>query len=543
MSHGRKLQMESLESRRLLAVDLLANVDIKNDANFIPRDIRPFNGQVLFRGNDGNTGPEPWITSGTAESTEILKDIRIGQFGSGARGFTEFGGRLYFTASNGFSGLELWVTDGTKGTTQPVADVWPGTENSAPTELTLFKDALYFFANDGESGRELYRFKDGVAERVADSVEGRSGSSGVNLTIVGDKMFFDSESSEATVAGLWVSDGTAAGTVPVTIPGIGNDDIGLMTPFGDQLVFASNAKLWVSDGTEAGSRQIEPAGDSLGFQFSSIVVRGDKLYVTDELGLHEISDSLGASTTIAASADGVTESAGKVYYWDANGLYVLSPANQPTRLVAFNSFFGAKMGGTFNVDGGMLFNAKQTLNRYQIWVTDGTPEGTKILENVTDDSSEPMADFQQIGDNVYFTATNGNFYESVWTIPAPTIEVTNPGILGDVNEDDVVNSLDIDALYAGLAISATDERFDVNEDGIVASSDVDFLIENVLQTRRGDVDLNGKVEFADFLQLSASFGQAGTSWSDGDSDGDGTVSFADFLALSANFGFDRDAIV
>ena len=249
-------------------------------------------------------------------------------------------------------------------------------------------------------------------------------------------------------------------------------------------------------------------------------------------------------STIAASADGVTESAGQVYYWNANGFFVLSSSNEPTRLLAFNAFFGAEMGGTFNVDGGLIFNARTTLNRFQILVTDGTPEGTEVLENVTDDSAEPLSDFQQIGDQIYFIATNGNFHESVWSIPAPTIEVEvtdPPGILGDINEDEVVNSLDVDALYAGLAVSTTEDRFDVNEDGVVTSSDVDFLIENVLQTRRGDVDLNGRVEFADFLQLSALFGQAGASWSDGDTDGDGSVSFADFLALSANFGFDRDA--
>ena len=51
----------------------------------------------------------------------------------------------------------------------------------------------------------------------------------------------------------------------------------------------------------------------------------------------------------------------------------------------------------------------------------------------------------------------------------------------------------------------------------------------------GDADQNGTVEFADFLTMSASFGQSGT-YSNGDFDCNGTVEFADFLALSANFG-------
>lgn len=53
----------------------------------------------------------------------------------------------------------------------------------------------------------------------------------------------------------------------------------------------------------------------------------------------------------------------------------------------------------------------------------------------------------------------------------------------------------------------------------------------------GDLDGNGSVEFADFLALSANFGQTeGTTYEAGDIDCDGEVAFADFLALSGNFG-------
>ena len=51
----------------------------------------------------------------------------------------------------------------------------------------------------------------------------------------------------------------------------------------------------------------------------------------------------------------------------------------------------------------------------------------------------------------------------------------------------------------------------------------------------GDADVNGEVNFADFLILSENFGQAG-DWREGDFDGDGQVGFPDFLALSENFG-------
>ena len=52
----------------------------------------------------------------------------------------------------------------------------------------------------------------------------------------------------------------------------------------------------------------------------------------------------------------------------------------------------------------------------------------------------------------------------------------------------------------------------------------------------GDLDGNGRVEFADFLILSAGFGNEVASHAEGDIDCNGSVEFSDFLVLSANFG-------
>ena len=52
----------------------------------------------------------------------------------------------------------------------------------------------------------------------------------------------------------------------------------------------------------------------------------------------------------------------------------------------------------------------------------------------------------------------------------------------------------------------------------------------------GDLNLDGAANFADFLALSANFGQSERTWSHGDVDCDGTVAFPDFLTFSANFG-------
>ena len=51
----------------------------------------------------------------------------------------------------------------------------------------------------------------------------------------------------------------------------------------------------------------------------------------------------------------------------------------------------------------------------------------------------------------------------------------------------------------------------------------------------GDLDGDGSVAFADFLVLSANFGQNG-GYEDGDVDCSGDIGFSDFLLISANFG-------
>ena len=73
--------------------------------------------------------------------------------------------------------------------------------------------------------------------------------------------------------------------------------------------------------------------------------------------------------------------------------------------------------------------------------------------------------------------------------------------------------------------------------GCSNSSNIGPLL-SLLDLALGDFDLNGSVEFQDFLILSSNFGnleQAGV-YTNGDSDLNGAIEFQDFLNLAANFG-------
>ncbi|MDB5325878.1 MAG: putative serine/threonine phosphatase [Phycisphaerales bacterium] len=58
----------------------------------------------------------------------------------------------------------------------------------------------------------------------------------------------------------------------------------------------------------------------------------------------------------------------------------------------------------------------------------------------------------------------------------------------------------------------------------------------LMYTLSGDANLDGKVDFNDFLLLQNSFGQAGTRFDQGNFNYDGATDFNDFLALQNNFG-------
>ena len=58
---------------------------------------------------------------------------------------------------------------------------------------------------------------------------------------------------------------------------------------------------------------------------------------------------------------------------------------------------------------------------------------------------------------------------------------------------------------------------------------------DVAVTILGDLNVDFRVDFTDFLVLSANFGKPASA-SNGDLTGDGRVDFADFLLLSKNFG-------
>ncbi|MBI4511280.1 MAG: hypothetical protein HY698_16725 [Deltaproteobacteria bacterium] len=160
-----------------------------------PRPLTAVGGTVFFVAEDMVHGYELWKTDGTSAGTVLVKDIQPGLPSAfsyyAPRPFVAWDGTLYFAADDGEHGSELWRSDGTAEGTQLVRDLAKGPTGSNPDWLTVADGALYFVA-DGGSGVELWR-SDGTAEGtqiVEDVVPGNGGSAPDQLAEVGGHLFF-----------------------------------------------------------------------------------------------------------------------------------------------------------------------------------------------------------------------------------------------------------------------------------------------------------------------------------------------------------------
>lgn len=118
-------------------------------------------------------------------------------------------------------------------------------------------------------------------------------------------------------------------------------------------------------------------------------------------------------------------------------------------------------------------------------------------------------------------------------------------LFGDFNGDGELLADDIGYICAAINDGQNASEFDLDGSQTVDLGDVTAWVETIKGTSLGDNDLNGSVEFADFLALSASFGSLEvpdprprefSGWSSGDYNCNDQVGFEDFLQLSANFG-------
>ncbi len=342
--------------------------DGKESGTYLVKNIRPiswdpdnytiiYDGYVFFFASDATYGNELWKTDGTSGGTTLVKDINPG--GSSTSWdyppyFAISNGILYFCANNGTNGYELWRTNGTTGGTYIVKDIYTGGASSYPAELTDVNGILYFQANNGTNGIELWN-SDGTSGNtmMVKDIRPVGGQSNPRSLINVNGILYFSATDGTNGTELWRSDGSFGGTYMVR-------DI------------YSGAE----SGTGGYPRYITKVGSTVYFRGTN-GVNGYELWKSDGTpgGTSMVKDiNPGAADCFNNSAP---------YFAEVNGK--------------------------------LIFRADDGTHGQELWITDGTPEGTSLLKDIFSGSQYSWANwFANVDSDVYFSANNGTNGYELW---------------------------------------------------------------------------------------------------------------------------------
>ena len=299
-----------------------------------------------------------WRTDGTTAGTYIIGDkFDIATFNGN---YASFQGKMYFQGvrddtlpNNTFPGAELYVTDG----------------SSAGTDL--FMD-LYTYPSMGDI--DYYASINGKHLYLADT--------------------------DSLDPALWVSDGTPGGThllkdisqgkrFSISNAVLWQNDLYFITEVSNRMF-----TIWKSDGTESGTNMVFFEEDG-GLGGKDIAVYDDELYFhadLDDLNSTNYRTELWKLSDPAASPQLVKD---------------IAPGNSSSDAYNFRE-----------VNGMLTFIANNSDYGNELWVTDGTESGTQILRDIKAGSQDGIWDYffesGVAGDQLFFVASEDTHFIELW---------------------------------------------------------------------------------------------------------------------------------
>jgi ELWxxDGT repeat protein len=332
----------------------------------------------------------------------LVEDIYPGETGSEPNHLVDFKRRLLFAANHPDFGEELWKSQGKAGNTKIVQDIDPGplviievekteTGSSAPDKLLVTKKWLYFAATTAKTGEEIFKSNgtNGGTKIVKDIVPGPDSSGAEDFVSTGPKKTFfrawDADHGEE----LWKTDGTTRGTVLVK-------DINLDTPPGARC-------------------QQGECGIPKGWSHpDSMVAMGKSVYFAADDGKHGVE---------LWKSDGSAK--GTKLVKDIN----TTPGNSnPNDDSAINQ--SAEVEKLYVSGKTLYFRATDGQNGVELWKTDGTERGTKLVKDINPADPDPTTttckrnkncaggswidDLTLVGKTLYFSANDGQNGVELW---------------------------------------------------------------------------------------------------------------------------------
>jgi len=332
--------------------ELIKDISSISSLSFIdpPSGYVEFNGKVYFAATDSIHHRELWSTDGTAAGTSILKELNPGPAGQVHFGVPYFGkdlsgilnGELFFNGFDSTHAMALWKTDGTANGTVLVKDISP-----QGVQPFIFQEPVSYYFNE----------------------------------INGKLVFISSDSMYGEE--LWVTDGTTSGTQLLkdinsdTSYNNGSSELSDFVMVGGKLYFTANdsthgTELWVTDGTTSGTQLFVDLDTYHGYP-------NNASFSSSPRALYEFNNEL----YFIAYNDGF------LYKTDGtiSGTVVLSDSanNWSPKVQAQTSYSNAPQKYFTEMNGKLYFIGKDTAYNHELWVSDGTFNGTQVVKEINSD--------------------------------------------------------------------------------------------------------------------------------------------------------------
>jgi ELWxxDGT repeat protein len=379
--------------------------------------------KVFFASAMGSSGTELWVSDGTPAGTRQLTDARY-PFSSSPTSLTAVGDQVFFGSNSLITLPPLWRSGGTAATTVPV----PGSQayGGGPL-LAAFGGVVFVGAS------QLWR-SDGTAA----GTEPLTGpqlvvSAGVPPVAAGGEVFFTAGPAGGIIS-VWKSDGTPQGTaeafaLPSTATGIES----LVSVGSDLYLVLGNGQsgtdVWKSDGTASGTIQLTDLGYAAGITIEGFVQLGSMVYFTvggDGVLWQTDGTRAGTSTVPLGGFFGVSDlvaSGGALYFFAFGSpscavfcLYRSDGTPGGTAVLRTFDALGQPAGGGLSpLTGGLAFTWNDGSHGIELWFTDGTPAGTRLVRDIRPGvaGSNPHG-LTAVGGRVFFAADDGAHGDELW---------------------------------------------------------------------------------------------------------------------------------
>jgi ELWxxDGT repeat protein len=419
-------------------------ININSSSFSGPHNLFSYNDSLWFVDNNGVVGDEFWVSDGTQSGSRLWFDLSVGG-SSDAYNLLTFNDKLIFVASDLANHDFLYSTDGTSGAVTklegPISSTTP-----APTEFILFNNLMIFAWDSAAVGEELWR-SDGTSQGtylLKDIRPGADDSEPEDFVMVNNVLYFIA--NDGTGKEVWKTDGTTAGTVMVAdINPTGHSLPAYLTSHNGFLFFAAGdgtneyalyktngvttTKIAVPDNTNTwGNVGIKDIVSFNGYVFFMAYdnQRDFELWRSDGTmggtALFLDIDTTHTMVNPGGHPQGFTVVGNKLFFSakknnSGEELWVSDGTVNGTEMVKdINSSSASMPNGFFAFQGWVFFAAEDGVNGIELWTSNGTESGTYLIENINGSDGGYYGDHLIHNNELYFTGVDGSNGVSLWKV-------------------------------------------------------------------------------------------------------------------------------